>query len=57
LLTLSGSKIVAKIDSNRNIVLYDETGGQSIINQFDIPQSNGVMHLITQVLIPKDKAM
>ena len=57
LLTLSGSKIVAKIDSNRNIVLYDETGGQSIINRFDIPQSNGIMHLITQVLEPKEKAM
>jgi len=57
LLTLSGSKLIAKIDSNRNIVLYDETGGQSVINQFDIIQSNGVMHLATQVLIPKDRAL
>lgn len=57
LLTLSGSKLTAKIDSNRNIVLYDETGGQSIVKQFDIVQSNGVMHLTTQVLVPKDRAL
>ncbi|WP_345952517.1 fasciclin domain-containing protein [Mucilaginibacter sp. PAMB04168] len=57
LLTLSGSKITAKIDSNRNIVLYDETGGQSVVSRFNIEQSNGTMHLVTQVLIPKDKAL
>lgn len=57
LLTLSGSKLTARIDSNRNIVLYDETGGQSIISKFNIQQSNGIMHLATHVLIPKNKAM
>jgi uncharacterized surface protein with fasciclin (FAS1) repeats len=57
LLTLSGSKLTAKIDGNRNIVLYDETGGQSVISRFDIIQSNGVMHLATQVLVPKDRAL
>jgi len=57
LLTLSGSKLVVKIDSNRNIILLDETGGQSIVSQFDIMQSNGVMHLATQALIPKDRAL
>lgn len=57
LLTLSGSKLTARIDSNRNIVLYDETGGQSVISKFDIQQSNGILHLATQVLIPKNKAL
>ncbi len=57
LLTLSGSKLTARIDSNRNIVLYDETGGQSVISRFDIEQSNGLMHLVTQPLIPKTKAL
>jgi len=55
--TLSGSKITARIDDNRNIVLYDETGGQSIVSQFNIEENNGIMHLITKVLVPKDKAM
>jgi uncharacterized surface protein with fasciclin (FAS1) repeats len=57
LLTLSGSKLTARIDSNRNIILYDETGGQSVVSRFDIEQSNGLMHLITQPLIPKTKAL
>jgi len=57
LLTLSGSKLTAKIDANRNIILYDETGGQSVVSKFDIEQSNGLMHLITQPLIPKTKAL
>ena len=57
LLTLSGSKLIARLDDNRNIVLYDETGGHSVISKFDIEQSNGLMHLTTQVLIPKDKAL
>ncbi|WP_342647983.1 fasciclin domain-containing protein [Mucilaginibacter sp. CSA2-8R] len=57
LLTLSGSKLTAKIDSNRNIILYDETGGQSVVSKFDIEQSNGLMHLVTQPLIPKNKAL
>lgn len=55
--TLSGSKVTAHIDANRNIVLLDETGGQSVISQFNIEESNGIMHLITRVLIPKDRAM
>jgi uncharacterized surface protein with fasciclin (FAS1) repeats len=57
LLTLSGSKIIARIDDNRNIVLTDETGGSAVISQFDISQSNGIMHLTTSALIPKDKAL
>jgi uncharacterized surface protein with fasciclin (FAS1) repeats len=57
LLTLSGSKLTARVDNNRNIVLYDETGGQSVISRFDIEQSNGLMHLVTQPLIPKTKAL
>jgi uncharacterized surface protein with fasciclin (FAS1) repeats len=57
LLTLSGSKLIARIDSNRNIVLFDETGGQSIISTFNIKQSNGLMHLSTHVLVPKNKAL
>lgn len=57
LLTLSGSKLIAKIDTNRNIVLYDETGGQSVVSKFDMQQSNGYIHMITNVLVPKNKAI
>ena len=55
--TIAGSKIIAKIDVNRNIVLIDENGGESIISKFDIQQSNGVLHVVNAVLVPKVKAI
>jgi len=55
--TISGGKLTAKIDSNRNIVLIDENGGESVINHFDIPQSNGLLHTVNAVLVPKAKAI
>lgn len=53
--TIAGSKLTARIDSNRNIVLIDENGGESIISKFDIQQSNGMLHVVNAVLIPKIK--
>jgi uncharacterized surface protein with fasciclin (FAS1) repeats len=55
--TIAGSKLTAKIDTNRNIVLVDENGGESIISKFDIQQSNGMLHIVTAVLVPKPKAI
>ena len=51
--TLSGRTLTARINENRNIVLTDENGGQSILGRLDIQQSNGILHVITQVLLPK----
>lgn len=51
--TLSGRTLTARVNENRNIVLTDENGGQSILSRLDIQQSNGVLHVITQVLLPK----
>ena len=53
--TLAGTTITATIDGNRNIVLTDDNGDQSIISKFDIPQSNGMLHVVTAVLNPKQK--
>ncbi len=55
--TLAGSKLTAKIDENRNIVLIDENGGESIISKFDIQQSNGMLHIVNAVLVPKPRAI
>ncbi|CAN5355570.1 fasciclin domain-containing protein [soil metagenome] len=55
--TIAGSKINARIDANRNIILIDENGGQSVISQFDIPQSNGMLHVVNAVLMPKAKVI
>jgi uncharacterized surface protein with fasciclin (FAS1) repeats len=54
-ITLTGSKLTAKLDTNRNIILVDENGAESIVSKFDIKQDNGLMHLINGVLIPKFK--
>jgi uncharacterized surface protein with fasciclin (FAS1) repeats len=53
--TLTGNKLTARLDDNRNIVLTDEHGGQSILNKFDIQQSNGLLHITNAVLIPRFK--
>jgi uncharacterized surface protein with fasciclin (FAS1) repeats len=55
--TVAGSTLTAKIDSNRNIVLIDENGGESVISKFNIPQSNGLLHVVNSVLVPKIKAI
>jgi len=55
--TIAGSKLTAKIDTNRNIVLIDENGGESVISKFDIQQSNGLLHIVNAVLVPKAKAI
>jgi uncharacterized surface protein with fasciclin (FAS1) repeats len=51
--TLSGGTLTARINENRNIVLTDENGGQSIVSRLDIQQRNGIIHIVTQVLMPK----
>jgi len=55
--TIAGSRLTARIDTNRNIVLIDENGGESILSKFDIQQSNGLLHIVSAVLIPKPRAI
>jgi uncharacterized surface protein with fasciclin (FAS1) repeats len=53
--TLSGGILTARINENRNIVLTDESGAQSVISTLDIQQSNGILFVITSVLMPRAK--
>jgi uncharacterized surface protein with fasciclin (FAS1) repeats len=55
LTTISGGTLTARINENRNIVLTDENGGQSIITRLDIEQSNGMLFIVNAVLLPKTK--
>jgi len=55
--TMAGTKLIARINVNRNIVLTNENGGESIISKFDIAQSNGVLHMISSVLMSKPKGL
>ena len=56
-ITLAGSKLTATIDTNRNIILTDETGGKCVISQFDVEQSNGMLHVVNNVIVPKNRAI
>ena len=48
--TLAGGMLTARINENRNIVLTDDNGGQSIITRLDIDQSNGILFIVYAVL-------
>jgi len=51
--TLSGIKLTAKINANRNIVFIDERGNECIVKQFDILQGNTIIFVISSVILPK----
>ena len=53
--TLAGTKLNAKINANRNIVLFDESGCESVIKVFNIKQGNADMFVIDSVLSPTNK--
>lgn len=51
--TVSGDKLWVMMNGKHNLVLKDEKGGMSTIDTYDIYQSNGVIHSIDSVLMPK----
>jgi uncharacterized surface protein with fasciclin (FAS1) repeats len=50
--TLSGALLIAKND-NGKLTLTDENGGVATVTIADVKQSNGVIHVIDHVLLPK----
>lgn len=52
LTTVQGGKLVGSIDG-KNVILTDEKGDKSIITAVDIASSNGVIHVIDSVVLPK----
>ena len=53
LTTASGGKLWAMWNGPRNIVVRDETGASARISTYDVFQSNGVIHVLDKVLMPK----
>ncbi len=41
------------MNGNHNIVLKDENGGIANISTYDVYQSNGVIHVLDAVVLPK----
>jgi uncharacterized surface protein with fasciclin (FAS1) repeats len=52
LTTVSGGKLWAMMDG-KNVVLMDESGNKSTIVTVDLKGSNGVVHVIDAVVLPK----
>ena len=50
--TLSGAVLIAKM-RNGQLTLTDENGGTATVTIADVKQSNGVIHVIDTVLLPK----
>ncbi|MCE3296960.1 MAG: fasciclin [Crocinitomicaceae bacterium] len=53
LTTVSGGKLTAMMNGSHNIVLMDETGAVANITTYDVYQSNGVIHVLDKIVMPK----
>ncbi len=51
--TVSGGKLWAKMNGEHNITITDEAGNTANITTYDVYQSNGVIHVIDKVVMPK----
>ena len=50
--TVSGGSLTATLEG-KNVILTDEKGGKSTVVATDLMGSNGVVHVINSVLMPK----
>lgn len=53
LATVSGGKLWAMMNGPHNITIMDESGNTANITTYDVYQSNGVIHVLDKVLLPK----
>jgi len=51
--TVAGGWLWATMNGPSNIVIMDETGATANISTYDVYQSNGVIHVVDHVLMPK----
>ncbi|MDX5435577.1 MAG: fasciclin domain-containing protein [Pontibacter sp.] len=51
--TVSGGTLTAMMNGDRNIILSDEKGNKSNISVYDVHQSNGVIHVLDKVMLPR----
>lgn len=51
--TVSGGKLWVMMNGKHNISLKDENGATANISTYDVYQSNGVIHVLDAVVLPK----
>jgi uncharacterized surface protein with fasciclin (FAS1) repeats len=51
--TVAGGTLTAKMNGSRNIMIVDDNGNAANISTYDVRQSNGIIHVIDRVLLPR----
>ena len=51
--TVNGGKLWAMMNGPKNVILKDEKGNIANISTYDVYQSNGVIHVIDAVVMPR----
>lgn len=51
--TLAGGKLTASVDEKGGVWIWDEQGGKAMVTVANVNQSNGVIHVVDHVLLPK----
>ena len=51
--TVQGDNIYASLDKKGDVWIWDESGNKAMVTIADVNQSNGVIHVINHVLMPK----
>jgi uncharacterized surface protein with fasciclin (FAS1) repeats len=51
--TVNGEILTVKANGPRNLIIEDGQGGIATISTYDVYQSNGVIHVVESVLLPR----
>lgn len=54
LTTVDGDVLNVSINAEKNLQITDAQGNIALVTIFDVEQSNGIVHVINNVLLPKD---
>lgn len=51
--TIEGGTVTLKVNENKNLELSDASGNKALVTVFDVQGTNGTVHVINNVLVPK----
>ncbi|NEU07259.1 fasciclin domain-containing protein [Flavihumibacter sp. R14] len=54
LTTIEGENLHISINAEKNLQITDTKGNIALVTMFDIEQSNGIVHVVNNVLLPKE---
>ena len=54
LTTVEGENLNVSINAEKNLQITDGKGNIALVTMFDVEQSNGIVHVINNVLLPKE---